>query len=577
MRYEMNFGAFGKAMGEVKPLTTERFRIAVLGDFSGRANKGELAAGDDLANRKGHKVDVDNLDDVIERFNIELDLPLAEDGGGVHVEIGSMDDFHPDELHDNLEVFEELSGLRQRLNNSSMFDGAAKEVMGWIDDDKSLRKKFKPAKTSRGSAIPATGKLSDFASLLGQPTGANVADTSADELIKRVVGPYVVPEADPRQEAMVAAVDEALSGLMRSVLHHPDFQTMEALWRGVDQLTRTLETSSALQLVLFDVTAEELAADLAGSNDLAETGLYRMLVEQPALDENRGPFSMVLGCYQFEQTPPHAELLGRMAKIVAQAPAAFVSSISNDCLQKVDEDEIHPLILESWGALRNMAEAKYLGLVVAKFMLRHPYGKKTDPIDPFDFEEFTGSGGLRSMLWGNPAFVATQLLGQCFTKQGLKGLKLGSIMAVGDMPFHYYVDKDGDQVALPCTDRIITSRVADHVAKQNFMPLLGVKGRPEVRMGGWTSIGGSDLAGPWAPVTISGDGGAAPSAAPEEEAPEAEAAAEEEPETVETEAEEDDLDALLASLEDDDDDDDGGGDDDDEELDPELAALLADL
>jgi len=161
-------------------------------------------------------------------------------------------------------------------------------------------------------------------------------------------------------------------------------------------------------------------------------------------------------------------------------------------------------------------------------------------------------------------------------------MKLGSIMAIGDMPFHYYTDKDGDQVALPCTDKIITQRVADHVARQNFMPLLGVKGRPEVRLGGWTSIGGGDLAGPWAPADISGGGGAPPEvgAPPEEEPADVDEDEDEEDEadTVETEADEDDLDALLASLGDDDEDDDSDSDDDDdEELDPELAALLADL
>ena len=30
-----------------------------------------------------------------------------------------------------------------------------------------------------------------------------------------------------------------------------------------------------------------------------------------------------------------------------------------------------------------------------RFMLRNPYGEKSDPIDKFDFEEFTPNEGLR--------------------------------------------------------------------------------------------------------------------------------------------------------------------------------------
>ncbi|MCH7545837.1 MAG: type VI secretion system contractile sheath large subunit [Planctomycetes bacterium] len=572
MRYQMNFGSLGKSITELKPTGTDRFRIALLGDFSGRANKGELAIGDALASRKPLKVDVDNIDDVIGRLNIEIDLPLGGDEGATRIEISSIDDFHPDELYDNLEIFEELAGLRQRLNNSGTFDGAASEVMSWLDDD-SIRKPKKIKAKSRGTAIPSEGKLSDFARLVGRPTAENRDDPVVEELLKHVVGPYIVPEDDPRQEAMVAAVDEALSGLMRSILHHPDFQSLESLWRSVDLMTRNLETSSQLQIVLYDVTAEEIAADLSATEDLLETGLYRMLVEQPSMNAQQGPFAVILGCYLFEQTPPHAELLGRMAKIVSQSQTAFVSAIGTDCLKKQDPDDVHPLIIESWDTLRGMPEAAYLGLTVPRFMLRNPYGKKSDPIDPFEFEEFTLSNGIGGLLWGNSAAIVGLLLGQCFSQGGLKGMKLGSIMSVGDMPFHFYTDGDGDQIALPCTDRLLTMKLAEHVTTQHFMPMLSVQGRPEVRLGSYVSLNGGDLSGPWAPVATQKEAEATDSAPDEEDAVVEDELVEE---IVETDSDEDDLDALLAGLSDDDSDDDDTADDD-EEMDPELAALLADL
>ena len=234
---------------------------------------------------------------------------------------------------------------------------------------------------------------------------------------------------------------------------------------------------------------------------------------------------------------------------------------------------MHPLIIESWDTLRGMPEAAYLGLTVPRFMLRNPYGKKSDPIDPFEFEEFTLSNGIGGLLWGNSAAIVGLLLGQCFSQGGLKGMKLGSIMSVGEMPFHFYTDGDGDQIALPCTDRLLTMKLAEHVTTQRFMPMLSVQGRPEVRLGSYVSLNGGDLSGPWAPAATQKEAEATDSAPDEEDAVVEDELVEE---IVETDSDEDDLDALLAGLSDDDSDDDDTADDD-EEMDPELAALLADL
>ena len=95
----------------------------------------------------------------------------------------------------------------------------------------------------------------------------------------------------------------------------------------MDMILRRIETGPSLQVLLVDVSAEEFAADLSGASDLSETGLYSMLVDKPSQDKNGG-VSLILGLYQFEPTPPHAELLGRMAKIAKLANAPFITSIN---------------------------------------------------------------------------------------------------------------------------------------------------------------------------------------------------------------------------------------------------------
>ncbi|MEM8669123.1 MAG: type VI secretion system contractile sheath large subunit [Planctomycetota bacterium] len=589
MKYQMNFGMMPPAGS---PATSGCFRIAILGDFSGRANQGKLETGDALASRKPLRVDVDNLDELIERLDVQLHLPISDDGGSVKVPITEMESFHPDELYENLELFSKLSGLRDKLEDTSTFPAASKAIqklLGTAAVDKQAHRR----KASRGSAIP-NAKMSDFASLVGRESAT--AETPVNSLVKGLMRSHIVPEADPAQDQMVAVIDEALSDAMRRVLHDPDFQALESVWRSIELLVRRLETDSSLQIVLYDITAEEIAADLSATDQLEETGLYKLFVEQPKLDAQQGALSVLIGNYTFDQTPPHADLLGRIAKISAAACAPFVAAVSNDCLKRANPEDIPPVVTESWDQLRALPEAGYLALTTPRFMLRWPYGSKTEPIDSFEFEEFTRKSGVGGMLWGNSAFLAGLLLGQTYRNDGLSSMKLGSILGVDDLPFYYYTDEHGDQIALPCADRLLSERLAAYVMSQRFLPVLAIKGQPEVRLGGFGSLSGQPLAGPWAPLNVEG-GAATPAAAPSSagaseaastgddelddlladldaldgDDPPAEEASPGEEASSDDSDDDDDLDALLAEL---------GGDDDeasDGDMDDDLAALLDDL
>ncbi|MGZ5252472.1 MAG: type VI secretion system contractile sheath domain-containing protein, partial [Caldimonas sp.] len=415
---------------------------------------------------------------------------------------------------------------------------------------------------------------------------------------KRILGPFVTKAPDPKRDALVATVDSALSDAMRTVLHQSEFQNLEALWRGMDMLLRRVETGPSLQVLLVDVSAEEFAADLSGASDLAETGLYSMLVDKPSQDK-AGGVSLILGLYQFEPTPPHAELLGRMAKIAKLAGAPFVTSISADAFTD-RRNPPHPLMAQALEALRGRPEASHLALLAPRFMLRHPYGKKSDPISAFSFEEFTPEEGLRGMLWGHPALLAASVL----------AAPTGNTLSVGDLPFHYVVDGDGDQVALPTTERLVNLAAAEMLRRVGIDALMAHKGQPELRIAGLDTVNGDPIALPGMAkpaqrMTFStslqgkmpdadkpAKGGKAKAAKVEEaEAEEetADATSSEGDADTSSAASSDDtsLDDLLASLGDDGSGTPAGGDDaaaaaeespaEDAEMDPELAELLKSL
>ncbi len=575
---QLAFGRMSVDRPDPERLKRTRFRIAIFGDFSGRAARGQIETGDALASRKPIILDPDTVEEVIEGFATDLVLPIGKDGAGIEVKLKELDDLHPDELYEKVELFDGLSGLKSQLSAGGTADHAAKQLIGWGEEFGQAV--VPPRKTSGGNTVRADLKLSDFQKLIGDTSGELAHASPVDDLLKRVVGPHIRKLPSPDVQAMQKAVDEALSAAMRMVLHHPEFQSVEAQWRSLDLIARSVEDDDTLDVVLYDVSAEEIAADLAAEEDLAKTGLVRLLTEEPLDEENgRGGYSALIGLYTFEETPPHAELLGRIGRVAAHVDAPFISAITPAYLDVKPEDR-HPLVVDAWDTLRAMPEAGHVGLVSPRFLLRRPYGAKSEPIYEFDFEEFTESEGLRGMLWANPAVLVTILLARSFKQNG-KAMNLGSVMSLGGIPFHFVNDRYGDQVALPCTERNITLPKHEHSVQRGYMPVLSVKGRDEIRLGSFNSVAGQEILGPWSGM---------PAPAPSPDVPAAPEADEDDDLDLDLDLDTDDdddfdldldlgdddsgdLDDLLASFGDDDD----GDDSDDEDMDPELAALLNDL
>lgn len=477
-----NYGeldAAAPAWGTKRPV-----RIALLGDFGAGAAAGRLDTGSDLARRKPKSVEFDSLEDWLGQQDLTLSLPVGAHGAAVEVPLADLESFHPDTLFRELELFKKLGDLRKRLNNTASFDKAAAEVAKLSGTKKKASRAGRGAR-ARGAAPAAGAKLDDFARLTGRSSAVADSGGGIDTLLRDIVGPFVVPAAKPERTALLNALDSSIADGMRAVLHQADFQTTESLWRGVDFLLRRLETGPMLQVHLIDISAEEFAADLSAGDDLSDTGLYRLLVEQPSQSKDGG-YTYIAGLYQFEATPPHTELLGRMAKIANAAGASFFTAMAVDDLDNPRKPP-HALVADAFTALRELPEAKKLSLLGPRFLLRHPYGKKTDPISSFAFEEFTAADGLSGMLWGHPALLAlTVLAGQ------------GGTPTVSDLPFHHFVDADGDSTALPCTERFMSTTAVSALERWGVGALVAHKGEPSVRLSGlagFTAAGAASKAG----------------------------------------------------------------------------------
>ncbi len=483
------------------------FRIAILADFSGRDNRGLSGAGLSLSSGRLIQVDVDNFEELLTRLGTEIHIPIGgEDGPRIAIRFCELDDFHPDRIFDRLEIFQKLRAARKRLQDPTTFAEAASEVRSWLTgepDSGNTR--------TEAESIQAESKESDsdtIERLLGQRPSASAKQfVDLETLIHEVVKPYIVPSPHPQQAELVAQVDQAISGQMRALLHHPDFKGLEAAWRTLHLLVSQVETDESLKLYVGDISKTELAADLASADRLQSTGTYRFLVEQSIGMQGAEPWALLVGCYTFDKTKEDINLLRRLARVAQAAGAPFLAAAGShfaDCesiaLTPDPDDwrwQADPVAAQLWQELRNSPEAASIGLVLPRLLLRLPYGKDTEPVGRFDFEELSCGADHEQYLWGNPAIVCACLLAEAFRTSGWS--LTGELQQeLTGLPMHVY-KTNGETHVTPCAETFLTERAMEILIGKGLVPILSIKGRDAVRVARFQSIAepSAPLAGRW--------------------------------------------------------------------------------
>lgn len=487
-----------------KPDRDTPFRILVMGDFSGRSSRNITTKGP----KKPVAIDRDNFERVMESLNVQLRLPV-KGADPLEIAFKELDDFLPDRLFQKLPLFRKLRDLRDDLDDPDRFRQIAQEL--GISS-------AVPAKTPAPEPPPPPAKAP--ASLLGgslldqaleatasRSPAAAPTRPSADPLaqyVKALVTPHLTPKPDPKRGEVMKQVDGAIGGVMGMLLHHSEFQQLEANWRGLYFLVRELETGTHLKVFLMDVSREELEADLASADDLRATGLFRVLVEQTVQTPGAHPWSLLVGALSFGPAMSDLNLLGRIGLLARQAGAPFLASGSSQLLgckslaaTPYPEDWTAGPEQEGWDLIRSLPEARYLGLVLPRFMLRRPYGKKSDATEMFDFEELDPKPNHEHYLWGNPAFLCAYLLGQSFTENGW-AMDPNEFLTLHGLASHIY-QQDGEPHMTPPGEVTLTHTAMEKIMDHGLMPLMSYANSDQVRLTGFRSVANpsASLKGRW--------------------------------------------------------------------------------
>ena len=456
-------------------------RILILGNLRGH----ETDAQAPLLDRPILRTDIDNVEDLLARH--APSVVLGAEAGGERLQFRTFEDFHPDRLVETLSVFRRLLDLRRRLEHPGTFAGALAELRADPIAGESVTREDAP------SPIPTDDTSSTFERLLGRKTVTKPANPqsaapgSVDALIRGIVAPHIVQAVDPQLPQLLSAVDIALSDAMRRVLHDPGFQEVEATWCGIRWLVSSLELGEELELHLLHVPREELSKGVGPESDL-----YRRLVDREARTAGGLQLAALVGNYRFNATMADLDVLESIGSLARAAGAPFVAECgasllgSSTLARQPDPRDWRPLDSEidaRWGALRRGPVASYIGLLLPRFLLRLPYGSRSDAIEAFRFEEQPAKPEHEAFLWGNPAFACAVVIARVIEADSVSA-DAGTITGLPA----YVSTIDGEPQLQPCAEVGLTERAIAAILARGLMPLVNLKDRDAARLVGLQSI-----------------------------------------------------------------------------------------
>lgn len=426
-------------------------RLLVLGDFSARP----AAQRPPLAERRTHRVDVDTLDSVLQLLAPTLTLPHGA------VDFTQLEDFHPDALYQRLELFDALRQARAKPPA-----GGGGDLLGQL-----LGK--------RGVPAPAPAP----------------AATGVDALIRHIVAPHIVQDTSATLQPYLSAVDAAIAEQMRKLLHDPAFQALESAWRGMSWLISSLELDENLELHLFDVGRDELLADVvAAQGQLARTALHRALSDRWRNVPGGQGWSLLTGLYRFGPSDTDIGLLAALGLIASQVGGPFVAG--GDPVLAGDDARA----LQGWNALRHSEAAPWIGLAAPRVLLRLPYGKGSDPVVSFAFEEFDATPVHEELLWGHGSLAVALLTGRAFTARGWD-FEPGDEREIRDLPAYTFL-QDGERELQACAESYLGEEGGSALLAAGLMPVMSHRHANAVTVMRFQSVAEppAALAGAWQPA-----------------------------------------------------------------------------
>jgi type VI secretion system protein ImpC len=283
-------------------------------------------------------------------------------------------------------------------------------------------------------------------------------------------------------------LDNQLSKQLDIVIHSPEFQKLEASWRGLHSLISKTEISTRLKLRVLPITKQELTIDLEKAIEFDQSSLFKKIYEQEYGTLGGTPFSCLIGDFYFGRNEADVKLLRNIATVASAAHAPFMAAAHHSMFDIENFTQLHTpkdlakmfesSELASWIGFRNTEDSRYVSLVLPRILIRAPYGSKTVPCREFNYEEEIDGTDNQKFCWGNPVYALAQKITAAFAEYGwtsaIRGIEGGG--KVEDLPTYTYKTSNGDLEFKCPTETAVTDRREKELSDLGFITLCHAKG-----------------------------------------------------------------------------------------------------
>lgn len=388
------------------------------------------------------------LENIAPRLVVDVPNHVADTPKMLEVTLrfNSLRDFEPAAVATQVPALSQLLGIRtlvQRVGKGDValdhFEQELKDLGvdgDWAADLAQTLSRATPSAPSAAPESSGSATLDRLLGMVGEGSGpAPTADKQEkgggflDSLFDAVASDT---KASPQVEktvagGLVADLDAVISKQLNAIFATPQFQKLEAAWRGVKFLVDRLDFREPVILEVVPASRESLP----------EVLYHQVLLPEHSEDNPKMPLSALLVGELFGKTTEDYELLNELAETGASLQTPVIAGVSpqffgSESAKGLSKIPVMWQLLQGpeyieWNKLRERQEASFLTLAVPPFLLRAAYGEG-NPARGVGFAE-------DEPLWGSGALAVGALIADSFVSTGWPThLTGGGERTLGDLP-----------------------------------------------------------------------------------------------------------------------------------------------
>ena len=287
---------------------------------------------------------------------------------------------------------------------------------------------------------------------------------------------------------LISSIDQKISEQLDEVMHNETFKQVEAAWRGLRFMVDRTDFRRNIQIEILNVSKKDLTKSFFEANELIQSPLYKKVYTDVYDQFGANPYGAIVSAYEFDSSAPDMALLEDVAKVSAAAHCPFIGAIgpkffnvsSMEEWRKIPDLGAHLATTDyvKWNSLRTSEDARYLGLVFPRFLLRLPYDPENNPVDSFNYVENVKGPDHEKYAWGNASFAFASNMIRAFMEDGwcvqIRGPESGG--TVDKLPVHVYDIGKGSEMKIP-TEIPIGETLEYECANLGFMPFCHYQGK----------------------------------------------------------------------------------------------------